>query len=191
MHWGGSGAAVLAWRIWLVTRNWILVRFELRSSFNFLFSLCWFSYCVSVDGDWEHQVTLTNTSVKNIRPLSCFCSFVLVVCISVVLCWKGFAAVPLKCDESFRWSWPSVPNFCREGATFAITVLTEEKKQREDERCNLLWLLSKWSCKIYDSEFAPVVCGWPKFYWCWLISNFFSANIQIHAKPLVFTGPQS
>jgi len=36
---------------------------------EFLVVFRWFSSCVPVDGDSEHQVTLTNTSVKNIRPL--------------------------------------------------------------------------------------------------------------------------
>lgn len=121
---------VLAWRIGLVVRNWILIRFESWLSFGFLFLSCWFSSCVSVDGDWEHQVTLTNTPVKNIRPLSCFRWFVSVVRISVVLCWNGFAAVPLKCDESCSVGPDRVCQILSwRRAAFAITVLTVLKKK--------------------------------------------------------------
>lgn len=71
----------------------------------------WFSSCVPVDGDSEHQVTLTNTSVKKYPSSLCFgsvlfCMFVFVVCISVDLSSKGFAAVPLKCDESCDFVGP-------------------------------------------------------------------------------------
>ncbi len=67
---------------------------------------CWFSSCVPVDGDSEHQMTLTNTSVKNIRPVFfSVCLFFGGLHFSR-LSSKGFAAVPLKCDESCDFVGP-------------------------------------------------------------------------------------
>lgn len=107
--------------------------FRIREiEFQFLVVFCWFSSCVPVDGDSEHQVTLTNTSVKNIRPPFFFFFFYVCFCglYFSSLSSKRFAAVPLKCDESCDFVGPDqvCQTFC-EGMTFAITVLSVLKKK--------------------------------------------------------------
>ncbi len=170
---------------------------------EFVFVFCWFSSCVPVDGDSEHQMTLTNTSVKNIRPVYFFL-FVcfLVVCISVDWVLKALLQFLLNVMNHviLLVLTKCAKLFC-EGMTFALTAFCTEKKNEEwkmkKKKSNSLWFLSKWPCskRSWDSEFAPVVCGrlCPEYYWCCgLISEIlFSANVRIHAKPLVLTVPQS
>lgn len=97
---------------------------------------------------------------------------------------KGFAAVPLKCDESCDFVGPD--RVCqtflwRCDLRYNCAYCTEEEKKQNNERWRKktlnVWLLLKWprSKRSWDSEFAPVVCGRlrPEYYWCltdsWLI----------------------
>lgn len=179
MHWGGCGTAILVWRVSVPTLNPDPVLICGSEGLSLFLVFCWFSSCVPVDGDSEHQMTLTNTSVKNIRPV--YFLFFLVICISVVWVQKALLQflinvmnhvillVLTKCAKLF----------C-EGMTFAITVLSVKKQKRrmKDEEKKTLCGLSKWPCskRSWDSAFAPVVCGrlCPEYYWCcWLISECF------------------